>query len=650
VKISSFLNQSARTFAARLLPPVFSMAISIAVFISGSTAHAQANFAGSEATVETWQNAYLSGISVSPSGGIDICNQTDGTLHEAGTLANFEFSYFPEVAGWPNVCPVVGPTVQVPMAEDAFTDIYFLFNNQLQKSFRNPSNVTAPVAIASGFTNPTGLVLDLSGNVYVADNGTGQVFKVVPFEESSSPVPYGTPTPLFTWSGIQYVAIDGQGSLYAAGGYGATSGFVVKARWNAGQFDAPVLIASGLNDITGIAADPAGNVFVSSDDNQESALIGQTYSPAAIVDLWEIPLAPSSPSGYATPIPMGGGDFYNAQGIQSDSLGNLYVLWIGGPRGSFSYNVEKIDPHGLINFGSVKTNATSQRQVTFWITGTEQIPPTVSASTPEFTAAGTGCVPDAGIPLGLEGFPVACSAPVTFAPQGLGTRTGTAWLVSGDSSTSIASVNLTGIGLPTYDANVTIALSQSTITYPASTIVTISVFDQGDSISPAPDGTVTLNVDGVAWVTLPIRGAGHGFSAAYYTLKGVAVGPHVLTATYSGGGFGLYQPGTSGPFSLNVLPAPVTLTASCQNPTIVHGGAYKCEVYTQPVKAGAGTWITYKLDANAPVTAPLSSGAATFTIPDPALGPHTVAISLAAQGGYAAASPVNESFTVVAPH
>jgi Bacterial Ig-like domain (group 3)/NHL repeat len=646
VKIS--ILKPLRPLAARLLP-----ALSLAVIVAthATMAHAQANFAGSEVNVENWPNAYLSGIAVSPHGDLDICDQADGELHEAFFQTGYEYSYYPDPYGWPNVCPVVGPKTITPMAGDINHNVYFLIGTNLEESVRAQSELIPPTIIASGFTNPTGLVLDPSDNVFVADNGTGQVFKVaIASNPTVFPVAYGKPTAVFSWSGIQYVALDGQGSLYAAGGYGAASGFVVKAHWNGSGYDAPVMIASGLNDITGIAADAAGDIFVSSDDNQESALTGQTYSPAAIVDLWEIPLAPSSPSGYGTPIPLGNGDFYNAQTVQSDAAGDVYVLWIGGPRGSFSYNVEKIDPANPVNFGSVKTNATSTEQVSFWITGTEQLPPTITASTPEFTAGATSCNPDTGTPLNLDGYPVNCSATITFAPQGLATRTGVAHLISGSTSASIATANLTGIGVPTYDANVTIAFTRSTITYPGSTVVTISVYDGGVYSSPAPDGTVTLNIDGTPFTTLTLSGTGHGYAAANYNLTGVAAGQHTLTATYSGGGYGLFLPGTSGPFSLTVLPSPVSLAVSCQNPSIPHGAAYKCEVFTQPVKAGTGTFITYTLDSGAAVSVPLSSGAATFSIANAATGPHSVAIGYAAQGSYAAASTVTESFTVSPPH
>lgn len=638
VNQTSLLHSFLRAQVARLLPILLVVAIPVAV------CHAQANYAGTEANVVTLLNTYIGGFAADPNGNLFVCNNSDYSLDEAifSGIGN-AYSLQP---GFTGICAQGGPNALNPIAVDAAESVYYGSGTEVLKSVRLSGGYGAPIVVASGLNSPTGIVLDSAGIVYIADGGDGHVLKVAP-----SGGGYGTPTVVFTWSGVASIAVDAHGSVYAAGGYGASSGFVVKAAWNGASYAAPQTIAAGLNDVTGLAADPAGDVFVSSDDNYENPLDGETYFPVAIVDLWEIPMI--SAGTYGTPIPMGGGDFYLAQGAASDPSGKIYVLWIGGPRGSFSYNIEKVDPQNLISFGYVKTNASSQQQVNFWITGTELTPPTITTSTQgttstDFTVAGaTNCVPDAGIPFNIDGYPVACSATVTFAPQGNGTRTGAALLVSGDSGETIASANLTGIGLPLVDTNIQVLLPQPSITYPAGTTVTIQVFDP---VQPsAPTGTVHLILDGTTLPTpLTLTGAGHGYAAAYDYLQGLSAGTHQLSASYSGSANGLIPPGTSGITNLQVLPSPVELAVSCPG-TLHLGASLECDVYIAPVKAGIGTSITYRYDNQAPVSVPLSNGAASFSIPNPAVGPHLVVISYAAQGNYSAASPVEKSFTVVLP-
>ena len=62
--------------------------------------------------------------------------------------------------------------------------------------------------------------------------------------------------------------------------------------------------------------------------------------------------------------------------------------------------------------------------------------------------------------------------------------------------------------------------------------------------------------------------------------------------------------------------------------------------------------ITYTYDNGSPKSVPLFFGIGLFEIPKPALGQHTVVVSYAAQGNYAAATSQTEKFTVTAakPH
>jgi sugar lactone lactonase YvrE len=407
--------------------------------------HAQANYAGTESLVTSLQNEMVTGFTVDPAGNIYICDSSANQLDEAVNSANGYGALTPVVQG---MCSPNSP--QPPLAVDAAGYFYYFNSGQLLKAQLTAGSFGSSTVVASGLSNPSTIVLDSAGDVYISDNGTGRVLLLRVNAGGISGVYTAPITVMSGVSGVSLLAVDGQQNVYAAGGYGPSSGFVIKTTFNAGSYSTPQTLYSSFNDLDGLTVDAIGNVFVASDDSYQSPIHGNVNGPGAIVDLWEIPL--TSAGSYGPPVPKGGGDFYVAQGSASDAAGNVYVLWIGGPHGGFSYNVEKISPHGPQSMGSVAVGSSVQQNLTFWVTGTEATYPTITVSTQgaggkDFTTAGgVNCVPDPGLPFYEDGYPVACSATVTFTPQTTGVRTGGALLISGDTGKPISGVSLTGVG------------------------------------------------------------------------------------------------------------------------------------------------------------------------------------------------------------
>jgi hypothetical protein len=117
-----------------------------------------------------------------------------------------------------------------------------------------------------------------------------------------------------------------------------------------------------------------------------------------------------------------------------------------------------------------------------------------------------------------------------------------------------------------------------------------------------------------------------------------------MTAVYSGDANN--PAGTSVPVVVTVSPVAVNLSASCWNSSFPYGGSYSCTASVSS-NAGAPTGsLTYTFDGGTPNSIALNKGNAQFSIPTPSAGNHTVVLSYAAQGNYAAARPVNETFTV----
>lgn len=224
------------------------------------------------------------------------------------------------------------------------------------------------------------------------------------------------------------------------------------------------------------------------------------------------------------------------------------------------------------------------------------------------------------------------SSPVDTSSPGPKTYTVTAIDAAGNQST--ASVNYV---VNSFDTAIQVTLNPTVVTYPLGTNVVITV-------APAHGHTPTGAVQLYDGTTLLQASRLQGNGAAYLYIQGLSAGTHSLSAVYAGDSFN--PGGTSAPVILNVKPVPVKLTASCWNAAFPYGADYHCGVYASSNAGAPKGVITYQYDGGAAVTLSLQNGVAQFVISLPPTGTHHVAIGYAAQTNYAAANPVNESFTV----
>jgi len=211
---------------------------------------------------------------------------------------------------------------------------------------------------------------------------------------------------------------------------------------------------------------------------------------------------------------------------------------------------------------------------------------------------------------------------VTFSPSD-----------TADYTSPTASVSLVVNGM-----KVTMGISSGTQVYQTWTNFVMGPTYTGSRV---PTGTVTLYDNGAPVVTLSLLSNG----LAYWTTQPpFSVGANDLTVSYSGDAY--FPGGVSSVVTLTVLPAPVYFQASCwggTSPTT----AFQCttnvsaSTTTQP-----GGHITYSLDGGAAVSVAITGGNAPFTIPGTLkAGSHKVTLNYAAQGNFAAATPLVESFT-----
>jgi hypothetical protein len=228
----------------------------------------------------------------------------------------------------------------------------------------------------------------------------------------------------------------------------------------------------------------------------------------------------------------------------------------------------------------------------------------------------------------------------TLDITGPGTVKVTASQAGNNNNNAAKSVTRTiSVGAPALpSANISLQFASMQLVYPGATNITVCVTS---AKKVAATGSVELYDGTTLLTTQTLEGGG---CAYWYISPGLSVGTHSITASYSGDKNN--AAGTSAAATLTVTPVPVTLIASCWNPTFVYGINYNCSVSASSNAGLAQGSITYTLDGGTPVSAALTNGIVTFVVAKPPVGSHTLAIRFATQNNYGAAATQNESFSV----
>jgi len=195
---------------------------------------------------------------------------------------------------------------------------------------------TSSVVQNGGFFLATGIAVDASGAIYVADYYTTKITKIANGSFNDWGSGFDSPGA---------IALDAAGNLYVAdAGHNAIK--KVKAG-NTGT----VTVATGFNAPTGVAVDAAGNIYVADAGNNAVKMI---------------------PAAGGAPVTLGSG-FSNPTGVAVDAAGNVYVAdnghslvkeIIAGSNvilslgiGLNSPNAVTIDKYGNLFIADTKNNA-----------------------------------------------------------------------------------------------------------------------------------------------------------------------------------------------------------------------------------------------------------------------------------------------------
>ncbi len=186
-------------------------------------------------------------------------------------------------------------------------------------------SVSRPLAVVA-FSNPRGLAVDRSGNLYIADVDAGTMYTISPAGEVHPLVGPGIKTPIG-------IAIAPDGKVFVADAEGsaiywiASSGGVTALPNSDGE--------AGFNSPTNVAVDAAGNVFVA--NNLANTILKISPKGGASVFAGKTGASGSTDG-------MGGDARFNTPlAVALDAKGNLYVA------DKDNSNIRKITPAGVVS-------------------------------------------------------------------------------------------------------------------------------------------------------------------------------------------------------------------------------------------------------------------------------------------------------------
>ncbi len=508
----------------------FALVLAVLSLFVSCRAHAQISFEGTQATLATFSSTYqLSPLAVDTVGDVFFVATTGGThvLYESpagGTLTalsstfpfaptaiavdkqgvNLYFVYMAPAGGCNGENSAV--LAQAPVSGGAIPI-------NLPCSFQMSGNATS-------YSNPTGLAVDLNGNLYVADNGSGVIYEVL------SPVsPFSVPTnsaPLS--SGKPYdIALSGNGNVYFTflGSFPPNNQPEIESipvtEFVIGFGVTPTVIAYNIPSLTsGLAADLSGNLYVGGGIAADSKVSGGNLIPVE-------------------------SDFVNGtEGLATDSAGDLYIAGADATGEQF---VIELNFNSGTNFGTQAVGSTSQTwMLTFTVPAGTPVGSIAALTTgiagKDFVIASGGtCV------TGTYASAATCTVNVNFEPQAPGLRRG-AVVFSDGSGNILGSVPVFGNGTGPQAA---FQSSQSTpigngfvnahgIVADAAGDLFIADTGNGRVVKITPSGTLTQVGQSFSEPTaLAIDGAGNLFVADAITNTIYKVSPLGAQTTFFSG-------------------------------------------------------------------------------------------------------------------
>lgn len=434
---------------------------------------------------------------------------------------------------------------------------------------------TSATSANTELTGPKGIALDASGNLYIADTGNNAIRMVtaatgiITTFTGNGTGGYAGDGQAATSASVELnhpsaLAFDAQGDLYIADtlnniirevtvSTGKISTFAGTPPPTVGGYggDGYLAVNATLNAPSGLAVDPAGNVYIA--DTQNSAIrkvsaatgsistfavngTGEYYYTNAAGKQVFAPVSIDKPNGLALD---GSADLFFAdtlnlmvRKIQSNYTAidlTKSSVQIGKTSPTYNQTVEDDgnapltlttpaivpDPNGTGYNGDVNAEVATP--------GTT----CPSTTTPFLAATDDSCIIGAIFAPSLSLAPTFGTG-VTSEPVDANIVVGS----QGDTANSPLDIEMVGVALPLNATQVTVAAAPVSPSYYSQPVKFTATVTTGTG-SLSSTGTVTFTIDGVAGTPITVTASGTTATASY-TTSTLAVGAHTITAVYNG--------------------------------------------------------------------------------------------------------------------
>ncbi len=437
-------------------------------------------------------------------------------------------------------------------------------------------------ALSATLNAPEGVAVDPSGNVYVADTGNnlvreisgGQITTVAGdgYTDSNGNGRFTGDGGAATSASLDHplaVAFDSNGNIYIADSQnnrirevftsGAQSGdittFAGSSSVGYGGDGGPATSAA-LYTPSGLAFDPAGNLYISDTQNERIRKVYASGTQAG--DITSVAgngsLDFTGDNGSATSAAV-----YDPIGLAIDSQGDLFIAAALNQRIREVYSTPV-----NVNFPNTNPVRISQTSspVVQAIENDGNSPLTISSITPDSNAAigsGTTCSNSTSLTTDAT-----CNIGAEFAPTGttLGAETGHITLADNASNTpQVIDVNGTAESIDA--VTITITGNPNPAVYQQA--VTFSINVTSGPSTGTPSGTLTIESDGVQIGTATLDANGD----ATFTTSSLSIGTHTITVNYPGDS--VHEKGSQTYSEVVLPPTQIQVASSTPGNTAVYG-------------------------------------------------------------------------------
>jgi trimeric autotransporter adhesin len=432
--------------------------------------------------------------------------------------------------------------------------------------------------------NPTAVVLDNVGNLYIADSGNNRIRKIT--------LANGTIT-----------TVAGNGTSGDSGDNGSAT-------------------SAELNNPASLAVDGAGDLYIL---GSYGGVVRMVNTAGIITTIAGNSASTSSGDGG----PANDASLGEGSGLGLDGLGNLYIATRAGVR------TVNVSASALI-FPSAQIGSTNPQTVAVTNIGNAPLSITVPVSgqnpiiSTGFAQDSSGSCPQltAGSQPATLASGVSCALVVDFLPSTTAAITGSASITDNALNTSATqTVQLTAGAGETVATTTTLNVATATV---GSTAVSATILATAGTLVPV--GSVVFTVDGAIQPAITVNSSGIATLPPAVS-NPLAVGSHTIDATYTSSSLGFGNSVATRVFSVSQIPPSVTIAPSAPSLSVAPGSSVTDTLTITSVGGYAGS---LQLScSNLPQNATCSFQPATVTLSGTS-GPQTAVVTIQTAGGTAA--------------